>query len=85
MDTVDGVAIPSWPEGTTVWRVDGKLVIADAFGKVAATEGEEAYFGGGTDFTLNVVDGMADRPIPEACVRTATYMLINSLTRHEID
>ncbi len=84
MDTVDGVAIPSWPEGTVVWLVDGKLVVTDAFGKIAATEGEEAHFGGGTDFTLNTVEGLADRPIPEACVRSATYMLINSLERLEI-
>ena len=85
MDTADGVAIPSWPEGTTVWWVDGKLVVADAFGKVAATEREEAFFGGGTDYTLNAVEEIADRPIPDACVRTATYMLINALTRQAIE
>jgi hypothetical protein len=79
----DGIAIPMWPPGTTAWDVDGVLVIADRAGTVAARQSDEAFFGGGTDYPRSFVHEIADAPIPPACDRQATYMLINSLERLE--
>ena len=79
----DGLAIPMWPPGTTAWDVDGVLVIADRAGNVAARQGEEAFFGGGTDYPRSFVDEIKDAAIPAACDRQAIYMLINSLKRLE--
>lgn len=79
----DGLAIPMWPPGTTAWEVDGVLVIADRAGTVAARQSEEVFFGGGTDYPRSFVDEINDAPIPAACDRQATYMLINSLKRLE--
>ena len=79
----DGLAIPMWPPGTTACVVDGVLVIADRAGNVAARQSDEAFFGGGTDYPRSFVDDINDAPIPAACDRQATYMLINSLERLE--
>jgi hypothetical protein len=64
LDNLDSTDIPSWPEGTAVWLLDGTVVVADAFGKVAASLGEDAYFGDGTDFTLNAWMGWPTVPSP---------------------
>jgi hypothetical protein len=82
-DSLDGLAIPMWPPGTTAWEVDGVVVITDPAGVVAAREGEGAFFGGGTDYPRSFVDEIADAPIPPACDRQVTYMLINGLKRYE--
>lgn len=82
-ESVDGLAIPMWPPGTTAWEVDGVVVITDLAGAIAAREGQEAFFGGGTDYPRSFVDEIADAPIPPACDRQATYMLINGLKRYE--
>jgi hypothetical protein len=82
-ESVDGLAIPMWPPGTTAWDVDGVIVIADRAGTGAARVGENAFFGGGTDYPRSFVNEIADAPVPPACDRqAATYMLINGLTRY---
>jgi hypothetical protein len=79
----DGLAIPIWPPGTAAWDVDGVLVIADRLGNVGVRLGEEAFFGGGTDYPRSAVEDIADAPVPAACDRQVTFMIINSLERFE--
>ena len=75
----DGIAdsLPLWPPGTSAWVVDGNIVVADPAGAIAAMAGQEAVFGGGTDYELGwAEDQVGD--IPPAC-EVGNYTLINGL------
>ena len=72
-------SLPLWPPGTTAWVVDGVIVIGDPAGNIAARAGEEARFGGGTDYPLDWAEEQVG-DIPPAC-EVGNYTLINGLAR----
>jgi hypothetical protein len=79
---LNGRSLALWPPGTTLVRISGTTVVADARGRPVVAVGDNVSFGGGTDYKLDFAEELIGRAIPVPC-RVGNYMLVNTLERIE--
>lgn len=79
---LDGRSLPLWPPGTTLTRISGTTVVADAKGRPVVAVGDNVSFGGGTDYPIEFAEELIGQRIPVPC-RVGNYTLVNTLERIE--